>query len=288
MLEHLKSPVVQQVLFSLLAIVFAYIIRTILTRLINKQIKDLKRRYTARKTVVYILSFLTIVAILLIWAKGGKTIATLIGLTGAGLALALHQPVTSMAGWLLLLIRRPYETGDRVEIGSVQGDVIDIRLFYTSLLEIGNWVDADQSTGRIVHCPNAKIFTEPIFNFTRGFEYVWHEIKTTVTFESDWRRARDIIQQVSERKSLDLGDAVCNRIQRMSKQYLIHFDKLTPIVWTRIVDFGVELTLRYLTDARKRRSTQHEISQAILDRFAKEPDIELAYPTYRIFKRGES
>jgi len=78
-----------------------------------------------------------------------------------------------------------------------------------------------------------------------------------------------------------------NRIQRMSKKYLIHYEKLTPIVWTKIIDFGVELTLRYLTDARKRRSTQHEISQAILDRFAKEPDVELAYPTYRIFKRGE-
>jgi len=287
-LEYLKSPIVQQVLFSLLALVIAYIIRTLLIRIINRQVKDLKRQYTARKTVVYILSFLTIITILLIWVRGGQTVATLLGLTGAGLALALHQPVTSIAGWLLLLIRRPYETGDRVEIGGIQGDVIDIRLFYTSLLEIGNWVDADQSTGRIVHCPNAKVFTEPIFNFTRGFEYVWHEIKTTVTFESDWRRARDIIQQVSESKSLDLGDAVRNRIQSMSKKYLIHYEKLTPIVWTRIVDFGVELTLRYLTDARKRRSTQHEISQAILDRFAKEPDVELAYPTYRIYKRGES
>ncbi|MFC2164645.1 mechanosensitive ion channel family protein [Acidobacteriota bacterium] len=288
MLEYFKSPVVQQGLFSLLTIVVAYIIRTILIRIINKQVKDLKNRYTARKTVVYILSLLTIIIIIFIWAKGGQTLATLIGLTGAGLALALHQPVTSIAGWLLLLIRRPYETGDRVEIGGVQGDVIDIRLFYTSLLEIGNWVDADQSTGRIVHCPNAKIFTEPIFNFTSGFEYVWHEIKTTITFESDWRRARDIILQVSERKSLDLGDSVRKRIQRLSKQYLIHYEKLTPIVWTKIVDFGVELTLRYLTDARKRRSTQHEISQAILDRFSKEPDIELAYPTYRIYKKGES
>jgi len=288
MLQHLKSPVVQQILYSILAIIIAYIIRTLFIRIINRQIKDLKRQYTARKTVVYILSFLTIIVILLIWAKGTQTIATLIGLTGAGLALALHQPITSIAGWFLLLIRRPYETGDRVEIGGVQGDVIDIRLFYTTLLEIGNWVDADQSTGRIVNCPNAKIFTEPIFNFTRGFEYVWHEIKTTVTFESDWKRARDIIQQVSERKSLDLGDAARNRIQRMSKKYLIHYEKLTPIVWTRIVDFGVELTLRYLTDARMRRSSQHEISQAILDRFAKEPDIELAYPTYRLFKRGES
>ena len=256
--------------------------------MINKQIKDLKRRYTARKTIVYVFSFLAILIIIVIWARGGGSIATLFGLAGAGLTLALHQPVTSMAGWLLLLIRRPYETGDRIEIGDVKGDVIDIRLFYTTMLEIGNWVDADQSTGRILHCPNAKIFTEPIFNYTRGFEHIWHEIKITVTFESDLGRARTIIQQVAERKSFDLGDAVRTRIKRMSKKYMIHYDKLTPIVWTNIVAFGVELTLRYLTDARKRRFTQDEICQAILDRFDKEPNVELAYPTYRLFKRGES
>jgi len=286
--EFLQSTFVQKAIFSLLTILTAYILSVVIIRLINKQVKDLKRRHTARKTIVYVFSFLAILIIIVVWARGGGSIATLFGLAGAGLTLALHQPVTSMAGWLLLLIRRPYETGDRIEIGSVKGDVIDIRLFYTSLLEIGNWVDADQSTGRILHCPNAKIFTEPIFNYTRGFEHIWHEIKITVTFESDWRRARTIIQHIAERKSFDLGDAVRNRIKRMSKKYLIHYDKLTPIVWTNIVDFGVELTLRYLTDARKRRSTQDEICQAVLDRFEKEPNVELAYPTYRLFKRGES
>jgi len=284
----MQSPFVQKAMFSLLVILIAYVLSFVIIRLINKQVKDLKRRYTARKTIVYVCSFLAIISIIAVWARGGRSLATLFGLGGAGLTLALHQPVTSMAGWLLLLIRRPYETGDRIEIGSVKGDVIDIRLFYTTLLEIGNWVDADQSTGRILHCPNAKIFTEPIFNYTRGFEYIWHEIKITVTFESDWRRARTIIQQVAERKSFDLGDTVRNRIKRMSKKYMIHFEKLTPIVWTNIVDFGVELTLRFLTDARKRRSIQDEICQAVLERFEKEPNVDLAYPTYRLFKRGES
>jgi small-conductance mechanosensitive channel len=286
--EFLQSTFVQKAIFSLLTVLAAYILSRLIIRLINRQIKDLKRRYTARKTIVYIFSFLAILIIIVIWARGGGSIATLFGLAGAGLTLALHQPVSSMAGWLLLLIRRTYETGDRIEIGGVKGDVIDIRLFYTTMLEIGNWVDADQSTGRILHCPNSKIFTEPIFNYTRGFEHIWHEIKITVTFESDWRRARTIIQQVAERKSFDLGDAVRSRIKRMSKKYMIHYDKLTPMVWTNIVDFGVELTLRYLTDARTRRSTQDEICQAILDRFNTEPNVELAYPTYRLFKRNES
>ena len=162
-----------------------------------------------------------------------------------------------------------------------------MRLFFTTLLEIGNWVDADQSTGRIVHIPNGKIFTQPVFNFTRGFEHIWHEIKVVVTYESDWERGKEIMLEAASDKKWDIGDNLKKRINKMSRRYMIHFEKLTPFVWTRIVDFGVELTLRYLTEARKRRSTQDEISRLILDRFGKDSTIDFAYPTYRVFRRGE-
>lgn len=147
--------------------------------------------------------------------------------------------------------------------------------------------DADQSTGRIIHCPNGKVFTQPIFNYTRGFEYIWNEIKIIVTFESNWKKAKDIIQDIGSKDDMDLGDKVRRKIERMSKKYMIRYEKLTPIVWTKIVDSGVELTLRYLTEAQKRRSTQDAICQDILDKFSKEKDINFAYPTYRIFRQGE-
>ncbi|MFW6140851.1 MAG: mechanosensitive ion channel family protein [Acidobacteriota bacterium] len=287
MLEYLQSPNIRKLLFSLLTIFIAYIISLLISRIVNKTVVDLKKRYTARKAVVYIVSALAIINIVLIWLKEQTSIATLLGIGGAGLTLALHQPVTSMAGWLLLLIRRPYDTGDRVQIGNVKGDVIDIRLFYTSLLEIGNWVGSDQSTGRVVHCPNSKVFTESIFNYTRGFEYIWNEIKVVVTFESGWERAKKIILDAAVKDELDHKESVREKIAHMSRKYLIHYEKLTPVVWANIVDFGVELTLRYLTNARKRRSSQDKICQIILQRFNQEPDVEFAYPTYRIFKRGE-
>ncbi|HZX09319.1 MAG TPA: mechanosensitive ion channel domain-containing protein [Acidobacteriota bacterium] len=287
MIEYLQSPNIQKLLFSILTILVAYVISLLINRIINKTVVDLKKRYTARKAVVYIVSALAIINIILIWLKEQTSIATLIGIGGAGLTLALHQPITSIAGWLLLLIRRPYDTGDRVQIGDMKGDVIDIRLFYTSLLEIGNWVGSDQSTGRLVHCPNGKIFTEDIFNYTRGFEYIWNEIKIIVTFESDWEKAKKIIQDTAIKDELDHGESVRERISHMAKKYLIYYEKLTPVVWANIVDFGVELTLRYMTDARKRRSSQDKICQIILQKFNQEPDVEFAYPTYRLFKRGE-
>ena len=289
MLEELtSSPVFLQIVFSLVAIVLTYLITLTIVHIINKTVKDLKRKYTLRKFTAYIATFICILTIILIWIKSAASVTTIISVLAAGLTLALHQPITSIAGWLLLLVRRPYETGDRIAIGDISGDVIDIRLFYTSILEIGNWVDADQSTGRIIHCPNGKVFTEPIFNYTRGFEYIWNEIKIVVTFESNWKKARDIILDIGSKDYMDRGEKVRGKIDRMSKKYMIHYEKLTPIVWTKIVDFGVELTLRYLTEARKRRSTQDAICHDILEKFNKEKDIDFAYPTYRIYRQGEA
>jgi len=287
MQEFINSPLFLKILYSFFAIIIFYFLVVLTRRIINRTVKDLKRKHTARKYTVYVATVFCLLIIILIWVKQGRSITTVIGFMGAGLTLALHQPVTSVAGWLLILIRRPYETGDRVEIGNVKGDVIDIRLFFTSILEIGNWVDADQSTGRIIHCPNGKVFTDPIFNYTRGFEYIWNEIKIIVTFESDWIKAKKIIQEIANKDFVDIGETVRNKISRLSKKYMIHFEHLTPIVWTNIVDSGVELTLRYLTDARKRRSTQDLVSLEILEKFAQEKDVEFAYPTYRIYKKGE-
>ena len=112
---------------------------------------------------------------------------------GAGIALALQDVILSVAGWFLIIVRRPFQVGDRIELGGVKGDVIDIRLLQTSLLEIGNWVDADQSTGRIVHCPHSLVFKEPLFNYTKGFEFIWNEIKIPLTFESNWKKGKEII-----------------------------------------------------------------------------------------------
>lgn len=285
MKEFLASATTQRIIYSLLTVFIAYLVTFLFIRVINKNIKDLKKRYKTRKGVIYAITLLSILTIILIWIRGGVSVTTIIGVTGAGLTLALHQPITSMAGWILIVIRRPYDTGDRIQIGDMKGDVIDIRLFYTTVLEIGNWVEADQSTGRIVHIPNGKIFTDPIYNYTTGFEYIWNEIKTTVTFESNWKKAQGIILRAAEKDQVDVGETIRKKIKRMSKKYLIHYEKLTPYVWVNIGDSGIELILRYLTDARTRRSTQHIISQEILNKFQKEPDIELAYPTYRIYKK---
>jgi small-conductance mechanosensitive channel len=203
----------------------------------------------------------------------------------AGLAIALKDPLTNMAGWIFINTRKPFQVGDRVQIGEHRGDVIDIRLFQFTLLEVGNWVDADQSTGRIIHIPNAIVFSKPQANYSRGFQYIWNEIPVLITFESNWKTAKSILEDIAIEHAEHLSKAAEKRIKEATKKYLITYTHLTPIVYTSVKESGVLLTLRYLCDPRKRRESQHAIWESILDQFESNPEIEFAYPTTRFYDR---
>jgi len=216
-----------------------------------------------------------------------QALATFFGLLSAGLAIALKEPVSNLAGWAFIIWRGPFEVGDRVQIGPHAGDVIDLGVFQFTLNEIGAWVQADQSSGRIIHIPNGKVFTDPIANYNKGFRYIWNEVPVVVTFESDWRKAKQILGKIAVKHAEHLTAQAEQELLAASQQYLINYRKLTPIVYTNVVDFGVQLTIRYLIEPRKRRGTEHAIWEDILTEFAACQDIDLAYHTTRSFKYTE-
>ncbi|MFP4473609.1 MAG: mechanosensitive ion channel family protein [Candidatus Omnitrophota bacterium] len=281
---YTKDQIYQQLGMTLVAIILAYAILFLLVRVINHKVENIKSRHTFRKNASYLINFLLIITVLFIWMQKINSLTIFLGFASAGLALALQEVILCVAGWFMIIGRHPFEVGDRIEIAGIRGDVIDIRVLQTSILEIGNWVDADQSTGRIVNIPNSFVYKHPNFNYTRGFEFIWHEIPVTITFESDWRKAKEIMLTHGTRIAEGLAERVASRIERMKDRYMIYYGKFTPIVYVDIQDSGVRLTLRYLTEAKKRRSTEDELSQAILDGFYADPDVTLAYTTYRIVK----
>jgi small-conductance mechanosensitive channel len=191
-----------------------------------------------------------------------------------------------MVSWAFILIRQPFKVGDRIQIGKVAGDVIDIRLFQFSIMEIGNWVDAEQSTGRIIHIPNGIIFTEPQANYTAEFQYIWNEIPVLVTFESDWKKAKHILADIVNHHGILLSTEAEKQIKEAAKRFLIFYNKLTPIVYTSVKDSGVMLTLRYMCNPRERRSIEEKIWEDILNKFAECNDIDFAYPTQRFYNNS--
>jgi small-conductance mechanosensitive channel len=271
-------------IFASIATVFiASLLRALILRLVYRRTDDVRVRYQWRKAVTYIIVPITILALIRIWFGGSGSLLTYFGLVSAGVAIALREPLVNLAGWGFILWRRPFVVGDRIEVNGMRGDVIDLRIFQLSLMEIGNWVDADQSTGRIVHVPNGVVFTAILANYTQGLKFIWHEIPVVVTFESDWRKAHEILTRIVNEHATSLTEEAQQRVRRAAETYMIFFTNLTPIVYTKVLDHGVALTLRYLCDPRKRRGSEDGIWRAILEEFANHDDIEFAYPTTRFF-----
>lgn len=278
------SPEIQhKILESLFVIVIIVTIQKLIKRFVLSRITDIKVRFQWQKISLYLAVFLIIILIANTWFQLFGSVGTFLGLIAAGVAIALKDPLVNMVGWAFLLIRQPFKVGDRIQIGKIAGDVIDIRLFQFSINEIGNWVDADQSTGRIIHVPNGIVFLEPQANYTAGFNYIWNEIPVLVTFESDWQKAKSILFEIVNSHGVKLSGEAEQQLKETAKKFLIFYTKLTPIVYTSVQDSGVLLTMRYMCNPRQRRMTSEIIWEDVLKRFAECDDIDFAYPTQRFY-----
>ncbi len=268
---------------SLAAVFGVWLVRRIIVRIVAPGLEDPRTRYQWTKGTTYVAYAVAILLLGQIWLSSIRNLGTFFGLITAGLAIALKDLVASLAGWLFIVVRHPFSVGDRIQIGEHRGDVVDLRLFQFSMLEVGNWVHADQSTGRIIHVPNSQVFTVPVANYTDEFAYVWHELRVMVTFESDWRRAKTILQEVLDHETREVAAQGATALRRGSRKFLISYRTFTPKVYTSVEDSGVLLTLRFLAPVRQRRGLNEQLWEAILEAFETESAIDLAYPTQRLF-----
>ena len=273
-----------KILITVLVILILWILRLIIVRIVWKHTEDVRRRYAWRTSLAYTFPFIGVMIIAVVWVEAVEKFSTFFGLMTAGLAIALKDPLTNFAGWLFIVFRKPFTVGDRIQIGEHSGDVIDVRLFQFTLLEIGNWVGADQSTGRIIHMPNGKVFSDSQANYSKGFQFIWNEIPVVVTFESDWEKAKLILNKIVKEEVEHLSKEAKERVQEASKNFLIYYSHLTPTIYTCVKESGVMLTMRYLCDPRKRRSTEHAIWECVLSEFENNHDISFAYPTQRFYQ----
>ncbi len=158
-----------RVLISVLVIIILFVLRRALLAVVSRTVEDQTSRYKWAKTSAYTTSLIGLAVVIQIWFIALRSVSTFLGILSAGLAIALRDVVADFAGWLFILFRRPFDLGDRIQIGTHAGDVIDRRIFQFSIMEIGNWVSADQSTGRVIHIPNQRVFLEPLANYSAGF-----------------------------------------------------------------------------------------------------------------------
>ncbi len=283
--ENLGIPAetLSNILFTLLVLVVLLFARRVAHRLVASNIEDHESAYRANKIINYLVTGVFLLSAAVIWFDAFSNLPTYLGLVSAGIAIALGDVLKNMAGWVFILSRKPFQVGDRIEVTGLKGDVVDVRLFRFTLMEVDGWVDAEQSTGRLVHVPNGVVFNREVANYTEGFPYIWHEIPVLITFESDWALAERLMRDVLASDAPDVGGLAGDRIRATAQRYSIRVGTLTPTVYLTVRDSGVLLTARYLVETRTRRGREDRVWRSILEAFSAEPTVHLAYPTVRTF-----
>jgi small-conductance mechanosensitive channel len=241
--------------------------------------RDRYRRMQALNTFVLVLCVL---AIALLWARKLQHTGTFLGLLGAGLAIALREPLLSIAGRIAIFAGKMYSVGDRIELDKMSGDVIGVGFFYTRMMEIGNWIGADQYSGRIIQFANARVFGTPVMNYTQNFSYIWDEITFALTYQSNVAAAKQIMEEVGGDYTREFLQGAQEQLDRMRHYFLVPETEVKPHVYTKVTDNYLQLTMRYVVDPKKRRAASSFIGWHIFGRFQQRNDIQIGSQTMSV------
>lgn len=241
------------------------IVRVIHRRVVNRYIDDHDMRYRARKLVSfcgYLISGLFAAAV---FSAQFSQLTVAFGIAGAGVAFALQEVIMSLAGWVALIFGDFYKTGDRIHLGGIRGDVIDIGVFRTMIMECGDWVNGDLYNGRMVRISNSFVFKEPVYNYSDDFPFLWDEITIPIRFGSDLLMARDILSRVTESVVGSYAEFALEAWKGVVAKYNIENAKVTPTVSLIFDENWVTFTVRYVVDFKARRTTKDKLFTGILE-----------------------
>lgn len=211
-------------------------------------------------------------------------VAATLGIVSAALVISLQDVCTSMAAWFVIMLGGKFGIGDRLEIDGTRGDVLDIQLLRTTLLELNGWLGVDQPTGRVMVIPNNFIFKTKVFNFNHGHPFVWGKIDLTVTFTTPIARAQTLFMRVLEEETVEQFAAAQRCASVMVKRYGVEDSDFRPKTYTQIADNGVTIALLYVAHYREVSATRNRINRRIVAELEKHPHIQLAFHTMSVMQ----
>ncbi len=253
---------------------------------------SVQAKFWARQIVSLLAAVILILGLLSIWFNDPTRLATAFGLFSAGLAFALQQVVTSVAGYFVILRGSTFTVGDRITMGGVRGDVLRLGFIQTTIMEMGQppsvqgadpamWVRSRQFTGRIVTVANAKVFSEPVYNYTRDFPFIWEEMALPVTYQADRARAEAILLEAARLHAVDPSAMDPTMKIHLRERFSVDPADLDPRVFYRITDNWLELTVRFILGTHQIRGAKDAMSRHILTELDR-AGIGIASATYDI------
>jgi|SRR5581483_4313554 len=252
---------------------------------IDAKYRDPREHYRKRSYLSTSLAVIGLAIILVLWARLFEHRGTFFGLVGAGLAVALREPLLSVVSRVAIFAGHLFTVGDRIEVEKMTGDVIDVGFFYTRMMEIGNWIGGDQVTGRIVQFSNSQVFGKPIFNYTAHFSYIWDEVGIPVTYTSNIKAATQILSEVGGAYTRDFLKGAEEEMHQMQRYFLVPSMELRPQVYLKVTDNWIQLTMRYVVDPKKRRAASSFIYTHVFDQIQERDDITIASSTMDVTVR---
>ncbi|GAC1406976.1 MAG: hypothetical protein NVSMB6_03960 [Burkholderiaceae bacterium] len=252
----------------------------------------MQTRFWSRQGISLLSAVVIVVGLLSIWFNDPARLATAFGLMSAGLAFALQQVVTAVAGYFVILRGSTFTVGDRISMGGVRGDVLQLGFIQTTILEMGQppgvqsadpamWVKSRQFTGRIVIVSNSKIFSEAVFNYSRNFPFIWEEIVIPVSYEANAAAAEAIMLAAAERYAVRADQAAEDSRNELAKRYNIEMPEIDARVYYRMTDNWLELSPRFVVHTHKIRDVKDTMSRFLVAEL-KTAGISIASATYDI------
>ncbi|MBN1692107.1 MAG: mechanosensitive ion channel [Dehalococcoidales bacterium] len=276
---HIQYAVdyLDKIFYTALGILLIYaVIKLIFEQVIARQIKEPKTRYSMRR-ISSLIAILTFIAVAIaIWVDNLQALLVSYGVLAAGAAVALQDVFKNLAGGLVIFLTGSYKIGDRIEIQGKIGDVIDIGIFYTTLLETNEWVAGDQATGRLSIIPNNYVLSGVVNNYTRDHPYIWDEISIPLTYDSDWKKALKIIESVVSVETKKNADESDKSISKLTDKYYLPKRATETTVFVVLTDNWINFYIRYITEVRQRRPLKDRLNRELLAELEKEKSIKIA------------
>ncbi|MFZ1801175.1 MAG: mechanosensitive ion channel family protein [Chitinophagaceae bacterium] len=284
----LFNPVVGRIATIFIGIAIIWMIVKALQKRLFSKIKDSDSRYRAKKFGTFAGYILTIVLLIIVFSDKLQGLTVALGVAGAGIAFALQEVIASFAGWLAIMFGGFYKTGDRVQLGGIKGDVMDIGVLRTTVMETGEWVDGDLYNGRIVLIANSFIFKSPVFNYSGDFPFLWDEIKIPIQYGSDYDKVTQILLNAGNHIAGDLTTASRETWKSLQHKFKLEDAQTEPMVSLIANDNWVEFTLRFVVSYNKRRATKTALFTNILKAVdASKGTIKFASATFQLVDPSE-
>ncbi len=281
--KWLFDPVIGKIIAATLVVLVVVILVRYVQRALGRHVENSQRRYRLRKLVTIGGYAVALVLITVVYSDKLSGLTVMFGVLGAGIAFALQEVIVSVAGWIALSFGRLYDVGDRIQLGGIKGDVIDIGVLRTTLMECGGWINGDQYNGRVVRVANSFIFKEPVYNYSSDFPFLWDEISIPVRYGSNYEMARRGFQQVLDEITGEHARKLKGEWRKMTDKYMLEDAQLAPTVSLRMDENWAEFALRYVVDYKERRSTKDKICSHILKLIEEsEGQIKLGAPSFEV------